>query len=839
MRVARRTSVLLAGALVASGIAMLPAQADDASDAITLAVEGTVRAVVVDRFGAETASDHLFTVVTDEGAEIPVDLPHETPANGRFDGELVVDGDIEAALKAKDLLPREGSTIAEDTRAGRVAVAEAQRQDAPLEVATSTVAPVTAAAVTAPGAHRAYVAVMTNRGSVEESSAQVKALVDQMTSYWTVESAGAITSFQVQGEVATFASSAADETDQSCGMSSPGAVWNEARNQFPGVLFSTTSRNHLVVAMADECGDGGIAGVASVGNDLSSGGPMSVSLGDIATQVGVHELGHTFGLGHANLDDCPSSDSCGGGEYFDLFSPMSLAVSGSSFSSPALDSGFRSRLGVADLDDVPLVTLANGSATRSLRLRPRSDTTGTRGAEVVDPASGTHYFVEHRSGTGRDATSFYAGTSSLYGVPVDYDPGVTITTLSSSGELTLVSRPVSARRSGSWLTGQTFTTPSSSLQVAVTSTTSSAADVTVSFPNAPTITTSTPTIAGSVAAGQKVTAVPGAWESGATFAYDWRIDGVATGATTATYVVPADAQGKALSVRVTGSTNGTKPATTTSSPVTIAAALPRVGSATPTTAGTAVVGGSVTAVAGAWEIGADLTYDWQLDGTSTSVTGAVFVPPATSAGRVLTVEVTGTKDGRAPATAESAGVVVAPAAATAGAVSWVGTPSVGSVVTAQIAGWAEGTSVKYQWMRDDVPIVGATSSAFAIPASMAGSALRVVATGTRAGYTTASRASESRTVQPGSLAAPTPRIAGTAKVGRTLKVQVGSWVPRPTFRYQWFANGRKISSKGTKASFRVTAKQKGKRITVRVTGIETGYATTSKTSRRTTKVSRS
>jgi hypothetical protein len=252
-----------------------------------------------------------------------------------------------------------------------------------------------------------------------------------------------------------------------------------------------------------------------------------------------------------------------------------------------------------------------------------------------------------------------------------------------------------------------------------------------------------------------------------------------------------------------------------------------------------VVGEPVTAVAGTWEGGAQLTYDWQLDGISTSITGDSFVPPTTAVGRLLTVEVTGTKDGRAPVTTESTGVVVAPAPATAGVVSWAGTPSVGSLVTAQIAGWAEGTSVTYQWLRDGVPVAGATSSSFVIPASMLGSSLRVAATGTRTGYTTVSSVSEARVVQPATFSASTPRISGTAKVGRTLKVRVGSWAPRPTFRYQWFANGRKISSKSTKASFRLTSRQKGKRITVRVTATKAGYTTISKTSRKTKKVSRS
>jgi hypothetical protein len=82
----------------------------------------------------------------------------------------------------------------------------------------------------------------------------------------------------------------------------------------------------------------------------------------------------------------------------------------------------------------------------------------------------------------------------------------------------------------------------------------------------------------------------------------------------------------------------------------------------------------------------------------------------------------------------------------------------------------------------------------------------------------------------------TPRIIGTVRVGRTLKVRVGSWSPRPAYQYRWYANGRKITRKATKSSFVLTSRQRGKRITVKVTGRKTGYTTVTKTSRRTTKV---
>ncbi|MFC5676380.1 hypothetical protein [Aeromicrobium endophyticum] len=592
MRVVRRTSVLIAGALVASGIAMLPAQAGETSDPTTLAVEGTVRAVVVDRFGAEASSDHLYTVVTDAGAEIPVDLPEATPANGRFEGELVVDGDVEDALDAKDLLPREGSTIAQDTRAGRVAVAEAERQDTPLEVATSTVAPVTAAAVTTPKAHRAYVAVMTGRGSVEETDTQVASIVDGLMSYWKTESGGVISSFTRPRGIERFATSTAGPVSDSCGMASdPDEVWNEAANIFfqkYGVSFGRGSGNHLFVAMANECAgvlatDAGVAGVAAVGSDFSSEGPMSFSLGDIATQVGVHEIGHTFGLGHANLDVCGAPTVCGDGEYFDLYSPMSLAISlGSAVTSPVLDTAYRARLGVAGTSEVARLAAADSSPSRTVSLTARSAANGLRGLQVVDPISGQQYWVDYRSGTDRDAGSFYASRFGLGTTTYQlrYPTGVTVTSLSPSGELVLQTQRSAGGALGSFASGSQFVSPTGAVRIGVGAVSGPTAEVTVAF-----------------------------------------------------------------------------------------------------------------------------------------------APPA------------------APA------------------------PPV-----------------------------------------------------------------------PSRLSPATPRISGTVKVGRTLRVKVGSWSPRPTFRYQWFANGRKISSKGTKASFRLTSKQKGQRITVRVTGTRAGYATVSKTSRRTTKV---
>jgi hypothetical protein len=85
------------------------------------------------------------------------------------------------------------------------------------------------------------------------------------------------------------------------------------------------------------------------------------------------------------------------------------------------------------------------------------------------------------------------------------------------------------------------------------------------------------------------------------------------------------------------------------------------------------------------------------------------------------------------------------------------------------------------------------------------------------------------TLKKGTLKAATPKITGTPKVGDTLKVSTGSWTPGTKFTFQWLANGKSIS-KATKSSLKLTSAQKGKKISVRVTGSKTGFNSVTKTS---------
>jgi hypothetical protein len=85
------------------------------------------------------------------------------------------------------------------------------------------------------------------------------------------------------------------------------------------------------------------------------------------------------------------------------------------------------------------------------------------------------------------------------------------------------------------------------------------------------------------------------------------------------------------------------------------------------------------------------------------------------------------------------------------------------------------------------------------------------------------------------LKAATPKISGTAKVGKKLTAKPGTWSKGTTLSYRWYANGKKIS-KATKSTFTITSAQKGKKIVVKVTGKKSGYGTVTKTSKATKKV---
>jgi hypothetical protein len=91
-------------------------------------------------------------------------------------------------------------------------------------------------------------------------------------------------------------------------------------------------------------------------------------------------------------------------------------------------------------------------------------------------------------------------------------------------------------------------------------------------------------------------------------------------------------------------------------------------------------------------------------------------------------------------------------------------------------------------------------------------------------------------LNPQCVTASTPKITGTARVGEKLTASAGSWGPTGVVvTYQWYRSGKKITD-ATSPEYTLTKFDKGKKITVKVTGALDGYRTVTKTSKATAKV---
>lgn len=229
--------------------------------------------------------------------------------------------------------------------------------------------------------------------------------------------------------------------------------------------------------------------------------------------------------------------------------------------------------------------------------------------------------------------------------------------------------------------------------------------------------------------------------------------------------------------------------------------------------------------------GESVAYQWLADGTPiTGATQPTLVLTSAQTSKVVNVTVTVTAaDGTTSSTTSTNAwrVAVAPTPGLSGR-----TPE-GSTLTATPGAWTPGTTLTYQWLADGVPISGATRATFVTTQAQSGKRISVRVTGTLAGHQTLTRTS--RLTSTRVMAWSVPTVAGTVAYGSTLTARTGSWSSGTTFTYQWYASGTRISG-ATGVKLKLGTAQKGKQISVRVTGKQTGYTSVAKTSTRTGRV---
>jgi hypothetical protein len=345
------------------------------------------------------------------------------------------------------------------------------------------------------------------------------------------------------------------------------------------------------------------------------------------------------------------------------------------------------------------------------------------------------------------------------------------------------------------------------------------------------VLTGAPSISGTAKVGQKLTVSPGTWSPAPTsYTYQWLRGSTKVGTNSSSYALTAADNGQKISATVTAHLAGYADLAHTSGSVTVGAGS--LTAPTPTVSGTAKVASTLTAHPGTWTVGTKLAYQWKRnDAAIVGATKATYVLGAADRGTKITVTVTGTLTGYTTAAKTSASTATVAygtfTRATTPTIS--GTVRVGNSVKASLGTWSPSATFSYQWKQNGHAISGATHAAYTPSASYRGNKLTVTVTATRAGYTAATRTSPAKTIGYGVFVAPTPKITGTRQTGHTLKVSLGTWKPTPSFSYQWKRNGSKIKG-ATHSSYKTTSADRGKNITVTVTGKKSGYTTRSVTS---------
>ena len=179
-------------------------------------------------------------------------------------------------------------------------------------------------------------------------------------------------------------------------------------------------------------------------------------------------------------------------------------------------------------------------------------------------------------------------------------------------------------------------------------------------------------------------------------------------------------------------------------------------------------------------------------------------------------------------TATTPGCLDDPRKVEPGTVTVTGQARVDQRLTASTSGWGPaGVRLSYQWYAGGAAVAGATTRTLVVAPEHVGKRLAVRVTGFADGLVSRSVLSgQSAAVARARFVAPKPRIAGTVAVGQTVTARTGTWEPRATLTYRWYADGEPITG-ATKATLRLSKALAGQKLTVRVTGSRPGYVTTS------------
>ncbi|MCG2624684.1 carboxypeptidase-like regulatory domain-containing protein [Arthrobacter sp. I2-34] len=259
-----------------------------------------------------------------------------------------------------------------------------------------------------------------------------------------------------------------------------------------------------------------------------------------------------------------------------------------------------------------------------------------------------------------------------------------------------------------------------------------------------------PVIGGTVEVGKTIYALSGSWFPELrewSSKYRWFRDGKPIWGNDgmSAYVLSPEDAGRKITVAVSGYERGYRETTRTSFSV-IAPRLNYSKVAKPTISGTTTVGKTLRALPNTWAPNSGpFTYQWYRSGVKIAgATSQRYLLTAADTGRTLTVTATGRATGYNPVTTTSGATArIAKGTLASKTPTISGTKKIGRTLTAKVGTWTSGTKFKYQWYRSGKAIKGADSRTYRLTTADRARSIKVRVTGSKTGYTTATRYSSS------------------------------------------------------------------------------------------------
>jgi len=156
--------------------------------------------------------------------------------------------------------------------------------------------------------------------------------------------------------------------------------------------------------------------------------------------------------------------------------------------------------------------------------------------------------------------------------------------------------------------------------------------------------------------------------------------------------------------------------------------------------------------------------------------------------------------------------------------SITGAAKVGAQLTAKPGTWEpSGANLTYLWYNGSKKV--GSGATYRPTGADAGKRLTLTVIAKASGWSQTVVRVNSAVVAKGSFTPKKPTITGAPAVGKVLTAQHAAWAPasvKVTYRYTWLRDGKAIS-KATDRTYRVTQADRGKKISVSVRAVATGY----------------